>query len=277
MVPSEVAQLEGIVELIRYFRWKWIGLFVSDDDSGQEFVHTFTTLLNRHDICVAFTEKAPIPTLQSFNVSYKNIIFKRNILLSYTATKANVIVAYGNTHFMHGLLIMLYTYEIWTMQHIQEKIWITTTQWDLSSRIVWRDWNARFFHGALSIANHRNDVPGFQSFLQAFKLYQHPTILLRQFWYTVFPCGNANLHRFTPNLRKCTGEEKLESLEWDVFEMHMSGQSYAIYNAVYGFAHALHAAYSFRSLTMTKKSKLDLRIKHPWEVIFYFSLSALCQ
>ncbi|XP_077169614.1 vomeronasal type-2 receptor 26-like [Paroedura picta] len=265
MVPNTVAQLNGIVELIRYFRWTWIGLLVSDDDSGQEFAQTFTPLLNRHDICVAFTKKAPMIFLKSFSGFTKNIFSSGDILATLFATKANVIVTYGDTYSMQGLLMMLYSHEIGAKRYIQKKIWITTAQWDLSSRIIQGDWTARFFHGALSLANHGNDVPGFQSFLRAFKLYQHPTILIQQFWYSVFPCRSSNFHISAPNLRICTGEEKLESLEEDVFEMHMSRQSYGIYNAVYAFAHALHAAYLLRSRTMMKNPKLEFHTKQPWE------------
>lgn len=277
MVPNEAAHFAEIVELIRYFKWTWIGLLVSDDDNGEEFAQIITPLLKQNDICVAFTQKAPIVFLQSFSGSNQNIFVKGNILATLVATKATVILAHGNTYSMHGLQMVLYTHEIMTKEHIQRKIWITTVQWDLSSRIVWEEWNARFFHGALSLANHRNNVPGFQKFLQAFKLHQHPTLLIRQFWYTVFRCRKPTSSDSIPNLRKCTGEEKLESLARDVFEMNMSGQSYSIYNTIYAFAHALHDSYSFRYKTMMKSPKLDLHTKQPWEVLFNFILFFLSQ
>ncbi|XP_060110650.1 vomeronasal type-2 receptor 26-like [Heteronotia binoei] len=45
----------------------------------------------------------------------------------------------------------------------------------------------------------------------------------------------------------CTGEERLESLPEHLFELHMTGYSYSIYNAVYAVAHSLHAMYSSKS------------------------------
>ncbi|XP_054849740.1 vomeronasal type-2 receptor 26-like [Eublepharis macularius] len=265
MVPNEAMQFEGIVQLIRYFKWTWIGLVVSDNDSGEEFAQTFTPLLSKNGICVAFTEKAPILLLTNFNGSTTNIFSKGNILQTMFATKANVIVAYGDIFSMHGLQMVLHTYEVMTKKSI-EKIWITTAQWDLSSRTVRGDWNARFFHGSLSITNHRNDIPGFRRFLQAFKLYQFPTILMQWFWNTVFCCKCPNSRTPTINIRTCTGEEKLESLAEDVFELHMSGQSYSIYNAIYAIAHALHAIDLFRYSTILRNLKVDLHTKQPWEL-----------
>ncbi|XP_066483486.1 vomeronasal type-2 receptor 26-like [Tiliqua scincoides] len=37
MIPNEKAQYVGIVQLLRHFGWTWVGLIVSDDDSGETF------------------------------------------------------------------------------------------------------------------------------------------------------------------------------------------------------------------------------------------------
>ncbi|KAJ6652221.1 hypothetical protein lerEdw1_012967 [Lerista edwardsae] len=40
MAANEAMQNAGIVKLLTYFQWAWIGLLVSDDDSGEEFVRS---------------------------------------------------------------------------------------------------------------------------------------------------------------------------------------------------------------------------------------------
>ncbi|XP_066486982.1 vomeronasal type-2 receptor 26-like [Tiliqua scincoides] len=37
MIPNEKSQYDGIVQLLRHFGWTWVGLIVSDDDSGETF------------------------------------------------------------------------------------------------------------------------------------------------------------------------------------------------------------------------------------------------
>ncbi|XP_053218530.1 vomeronasal type-2 receptor 26-like [Podarcis raffonei] len=107
MVPNDNTQNEGIVHLIKYLGWTWIGLIVSDDDSGERFVQSMKCMLNENGICVAFAEKAPLVFLQSS--SAWNIFSKGNILATLHRTKANVIVADGDTYSMQGLQMMLYT------------------------------------------------------------------------------------------------------------------------------------------------------------------------
>uniref|UniRef100_A0ABM5GQ52 Vomeronasal type-2 receptor 26-like n=1 Tax=Pogona vitticeps TaxID=103695 RepID=A0ABM5GQ52_9SAUR len=38
MIPKEDAQYDGIVQLLKHFGWNWIGVVVSEDDSGESFL-----------------------------------------------------------------------------------------------------------------------------------------------------------------------------------------------------------------------------------------------
>uniref|UniRef100_A0A670JHT1 G-protein coupled receptors family 3 profile domain-containing protein n=1 Tax=Podarcis muralis TaxID=64176 RepID=A0A670JHT1_PODMU len=222
MVPNDNTQNEGIVHLIKYLGWTWIGLIVSDDDSGERFVQSMKCMLNENGICVAFAEKAPLVFLQSS--SAWNIFSKGNILATLHRTKANVIVADGDTYSMQGLQMMLYT-EYYLGRNPKEKVWITTVQCDFTSR--------------------------FQSFLQMYDPHRHQnSLFMKMFWEAAFQCR-------TLNKKHCTGKEKLNSLPGTVLEMSMSDQSYSIYNAVHALAHALHAFLAQGQRVRGKPAGLD--------------------
>ncbi|XP_053120585.1 vomeronasal type-2 receptor 26-like [Hemicordylus capensis] len=220
MVPDEASKYEGIVTLLRYFRWTWVGLTVSYDDSGEDFVQALQTMFSRNGICIAFTEKVPLILFQ-MNGSRNHIFSIQDILAALTVTKANVILVYGDTSSMQHLKLVLNAYGPLT-KTFPEKVWITTGQWDLTTSILVNDWYIKHFHGSLSIATHKNDVPGFSTFLQTFNPYKHQHYFtLQQFWSTAFECFMMpNPYGTLSNLTKCTGEEKLESLPDTEFSLH---------------------------------------------------------
>ncbi|KAL8176501.1 UNVERIFIED_CONTAM: hypothetical protein K2H54_035669 [Gekko kuhli] len=97
-------------------------------------------------------------------------------------------------------------------------------------------------NGTLSFALHTNVVPGFDDFLDSISpSWLHDIVL---FWEVAFKCYFLTVAQPHPDVRLCTGREKLSSLPGTVFETRMSGESYSIYNAVYAVAHGLHALHS---------------------------------
>lgn len=57
MSPKETALSQGIISLLLHFGWKWVGIFVSDDLKGKEFLSNLKAEMATENICVAFTEK----------------------------------------------------------------------------------------------------------------------------------------------------------------------------------------------------------------------------
>ncbi|XP_070790275.1 vomeronasal type-2 receptor 26-like [Pituophis catenifer annectens] len=55
-VPKEGAQNLGIVKLLLYFRWTFIGVFAADTDNGEHFIRTFVPVLAQNGICVVFSQ-----------------------------------------------------------------------------------------------------------------------------------------------------------------------------------------------------------------------------
>ncbi|XP_060137116.1 vomeronasal type-2 receptor 26-like [Zootoca vivipara] len=57
MAARETTYHMGIIQLLLHFRWTWIGLVVSEDDAGENFVQKLTPLFAQNKICVAFLQK----------------------------------------------------------------------------------------------------------------------------------------------------------------------------------------------------------------------------
>ncbi|XP_061448016.1 vomeronasal type-2 receptor 26-like [Rhineura floridana] len=249
MAPRETAHHMGIVQLLLHFRWTWIGLIVSDDDAGESFVQKLIPLLVQNSICVAFLKRNAIKNLVLNNNNNEGLTRLTQTLL---LTDANVIILATDSVLLNSLTLFL---EEFSMKALVGKVWIMPLQWYFSTLPSGELVGRKIFYGALSFSVHTNSVPGFQDFLRNVKFDKTLKTFFCLFWQYAFQrCAN------------CRGEEKLEDLPANVFEMDMSGESYSIYNAIYAMAHALHAIYFSRKRPMLNKGKLEHGNIQPWQL-----------
>ncbi|KAG8140308.1 hypothetical protein E2320_003012, partial [Naja naja] len=59
MVPDEIYQYIGIIQLFQHFQWNWIGVLTADDDYGDKFLQKIGPLLSQNNICYAFILRTP--------------------------------------------------------------------------------------------------------------------------------------------------------------------------------------------------------------------------
>ncbi|XP_054850253.1 vomeronasal type-2 receptor 26-like [Eublepharis macularius] len=262
MVPNEVHQYVGIVHLLKYFGWNWIGLITSDDEDGKTFLQNLMPRLFQRDICIALKEQIPI--LKSYIKIKSALEILAKIAFNILSNKSNTILVYGDRQSMEGLRIILQNYEIFQGLPI-ERVWIITSQWDVTSVFSVNKLTSKSLNGSLSFALHTNTVSGFEDFIETINPYQSEIYFIQLFWFQVFLCSLPLYNIYYPNARNCTREETIRNLPGMVFEMRMSGQSYGIYNAVYAVAHALHAMYSSRTW---KKAIMEggLLSVQPWQM-----------
>ncbi|XP_066486711.1 vomeronasal type-2 receptor 26-like [Tiliqua scincoides] len=187
-----------------------------------------------------------------------------NIVMGSTA---NVVVIHGEIHTTIILRVMLVlpVFEDIPMKS-KSKVWIMTAQMDLMSLPFQRGWDIHFIHGALSFAIHSKQVTGFSTFLRNRKpASDKGDGFIREFWEQAFGCV---LHNSKLDGKNCTGEEKLETL---LFEISMTSHSYSIYNAVCSVAHALHAIQSSKCnhRMMMCGEKWNLRNHQPWQLHYF--------
>ncbi|KAM9102929.1 vomeronasal type-2 receptor 26-like [Sarcophilus harrisii] len=80
----------GIVLLLVYFHWNWIGLIVLDDMRGEEFLREMREEMKKNRVCMSFTEKIPLSDRKKRETSEA---FKSRILIS----EVKVIVIHPDT------------------------------------------------------------------------------------------------------------------------------------------------------------------------------------
>ncbi|XP_054832641.1 vomeronasal type-2 receptor 26-like [Eublepharis macularius] len=246
VVPNEAHQYTGIVRLLQYFQWQWVGIVIMNNDKGEKFVQTLAHLFSQSGICIAFTERIPS---QGHILDLVDLIDTfLNMTIVLRKANVNVSLVSADSHSMLCLQFVLTLIEPGATKPIQ-KVWVMTAHWDFSSETFHRDLDIQVFHGAISFAMHANEVQGFKAFLQTLNPSSVEDGFIRVFWEQAFNC------LFTDSdgsEKSCTGQEMLETLPGPFFEMSMTGQSCSIYNAVYAVAHALHAKYSSRTKRQTK-------------------------
>ncbi|XP_078234906.1 vomeronasal type-2 receptor 26-like [Pogona vitticeps] len=103
MIPNEEPQYDGIVELLKYFGWNWIGLLLSSDGTGEAFLRTLGPRLLQNNICVAVTEFLPMLHFFLRNVRFNNsagdeIFFNENGDLEF-GYDVNNLVTFPNRSF----------------------------------------------------------------------------------------------------------------------------------------------------------------------------------
>ncbi|XP_063158535.1 vomeronasal type-2 receptor 26-like [Candoia aspera] len=267
MSPMERLQYEGIVSLLLYFRWTWIGVGVMENDNGERFLDAIIPLFFHHGICFESIEKIAIIT--SFNEI--GSLFSQGAAIhdKIMDSKTNIIIFYGESYSLMLLRWLPYLSKREKMNNIiKGKVWILTAQVELTSHVYQHDWDAQMIHGALSFTVHANNPPGFQSFL----LNRNPSSIddgfIKDFWQQAFHCVFKTSDMDEVNGDICSGKEKLEDLPGTFFEKNMIGHSYSIYNSVYAIAHALQAMSSSRLRQRSKADtgRLKLRSENSWQL-----------
>lgn len=255
----------------------WLGVIYLDVDIEKTFVHNVLPMFSRNGICFDFIQAVPTVRHSSdFNMAnyLEEEIKLCHMVMRSTAT---VVVLHGEFQTTMWLSSLVHYVEFEELpMKTNGKVWIMTAQMDFTSDAFQRHWGVDFIHGALSLAVHSKDMPGFQKFL----LLTNPASekendFLRDFWERAFNCffPDTRFREICTVLEPkfgeiCTGEEKLENLPGSVFETNMTPHSYSIYSAVYAVAHAVHAMHSSKSkhTSINNKRKRTLLNWHLWQV-----------
>ena len=229
-----------------------MGLIVSDDLKGKEFISGLKSEMASEDICAVFTVKLPA----NWNIYSES---KFRLLKLNQDTQVNVHVIYGDMNdivffcFINGFMLN------------RRKVWIMTKPklFYLDSEYVELNDNFDIVGESLSVSKHQN-IPGFKHFIEALMPSQYPEDLyFHKFWWDTFGCTppSSYCEHFIP----CPPNISLETKQEEKVVMITSQPRVSIWNAVHAIAHALHKMLlSKTEIACHKAANKDKLL--PWQV-----------
>nr|XP_044997329.1 vomeronasal type-2 receptor 116-like [Jaculus jaculus] len=228
IAPKETRLPFAIVSLMLHFNWTWMGLVISDDDQGIQFLSDFREKIQGNEICLAFLNVIPV-NMKLYNTKAEK--YYKQIMTSL----ANVVIIYGE---MNSTLEV--SFRRWVYLGIR-RIWVTTSQWDVIAN-TGRDYILDSFYDAFTFSKHHHEIPNFKKFIQTMNTSQYSidVSVMRSEW-MYFNC--LEIESKCRKKSKCSPNTSLEWYASQGFDIAMNDENYNLYNAVYAYAHAYHEMY----------------------------------
>ncbi|XP_032752182.1 vomeronasal type-2 receptor 116-like isoform X1 [Rattus rattus] len=223
MAPKDTSVALAMVSFLLYFKWNWVGLVITDDDQGNQFLSELKKESKIKEICFAFVSMISI---HEVSFSQKTEMYYKQIVMS----SANVIIIYGEIDSIIEL-----SFRMWESPVIQ-RIWVTTKEKNFPT--IKRNLTHDTFYGTLNFLHHHGEISGFKNFVQTWYHLRSTDLYLVMPEWKYF-----NYEASASNCKLLENYSSNASLEWlleQKFDMAFSDGSQDIYNAVYAMAHALH-------------------------------------
>nr|DBA16299.1 TPA: hypothetical protein GDO54_003707 [Pyxicephalus adspersus] len=123
-VPSDSKQVNGMVDLMTYFKWNWIAAVASEDDYGETALQQFFSSAMGKGICVAYEGLIP----EILSVSETTTIIE-DILDKIAQTDANVVLVFASLPQSIALFKEV-------IMRNMTKVWIGSASWVLSEAVL---------------------------------------------------------------------------------------------------------------------------------------------
>nr|XP_033779237.1 vomeronasal type-2 receptor 26-like [Geotrypetes seraphini] len=247
-VPNDRSQYQGLIQLLNFFRWNWVGILTSNDEGDQRNCEELKREIIRSGSCVAFMEVIP----RIFYVPEQQHTRHRQIIKMVNNSLANVVILYSTASY---LALEFSIFDDW--RKIVNKVWIISAA--ISSLLNLNTPDAVsycfIFNGSLAFSISKGEIPGFKDFLYSIhpSTFPEPSFL-ESLWKNAFI-----------SCEECTGKEMLSNLSHSQFDVDNFQFTYSLYTSVYVLAHALHNMY-----TAKIQSGGDLKVEfQPWQLNHY--------
>ncbi|XP_043911505.1 extracellular calcium-sensing receptor-like [Protopterus annectens] len=260
-IPGMVFQDYALAQIIDHFGWKWVGILTADNDLGQSSTQNLKTEIQRSGACVAFTEKIyPQYSKEKFH-KIAELVIKSSV---------NIIIINSDEVYARVTLDALKAH------NITEKTLILSALCTITPGFFTKQtWS--LINGALGLTPSTNDMPGFNEFLYNARPSESPKdVFLRTFWKEYFKCDwpvkndsqTENDEVLNKEMNYCTGNEHVEDLDANLFELNDLSYTFHAYIAVYAFTHALDnlIRYSPGNGSFHNGSYSNIQNIQPWQI-----------
>ncbi|XP_031747632.1 extracellular calcium-sensing receptor [Xenopus tropicalis] len=249
----------ALAQLVKHFNWTWVGIISSDSDLGRSGNQLLTQEIEKNGGCIAFHETLPIVSSMASVFRIVDVVKK---------SRATAIIVYCTIENLISLM------EEASLHNITDKVWLGGTSWTISSDFPRKDILITL-NGSLGLAAQNGKIPGFKDFLYSIRPSISDDLLTKTFWENAFHCVWPANETFPAlpedNIVWCTGEESLDSIDPNIYDVYNFRFTYKVHNAVFAVAHALH---QMKNCVPGKGpfkngSCADIYNHRPWQLLYY--------
>uniref|UniRef100_A0A3B5BL14 Extracellular calcium-sensing receptor-like n=1 Tax=Stegastes partitus TaxID=144197 RepID=A0A3B5BL14_9TELE len=194
-VPSDRFQITGLVQLMKYFDWRWVGIIYSTGLYSEEGTTEFVKDAGKEGICV------------EYSLLYSKSNEKRfdTVIATLRKSSAKVVLLFMSFYYVKIFLAKMETY------NITGKQWVGTESWITQAHLASVD-TKHILQGAMGFALPQASIPGLGDFLLSLKPSDEPqSDVVKAFWEKFFDCSFSPSNTST----MCTGTEDLRTFKFD--------------------------------------------------------------
>uniref|UniRef100_A0A3B5A6M0 Extracellular calcium-sensing receptor-like n=1 Tax=Stegastes partitus TaxID=144197 RepID=A0A3B5A6M0_9TELE len=226
-VPSDFFQVRGLVQLVTFLGWLWVGTMGTTDDYSHYGIQAFSNQFRQQGGCVAFHLTIPkSPTAAEIQEMADEL----------QSSAAQVVVVFATEGQLLDLLLELAQRNVTGIQWVASEAWVT-------ARLLTSPHFHPLLEGTLGFSFPGVKIPGLKEFLLNVRPSPKPGMeFVNMFWEEQFGYPQNNSVSF--DLRYT------DSSYTDVSQVRIS---YNVYKAAYAIAHALQTLLNCDSAGPNKK------------------------
>ncbi|XP_078518996.1 vomeronasal type-2 receptor 26-like [Lissotriton helveticus] len=255
-VPNEIHEASAIARLLQHFGWTWVGILISDDESGRRAGEELEREISNSGGCVAFL----LRVRKSWDLE------QEQISKTISVSSVNVVILHcSHAYMLPGLLYHL--------QGLPTIVWITSAVTSHLKDFI-NYYGMDIFSGALEFSIPKGQIPGLTEFLYSVNpLHFSDNDMFVWYWVLTFYCSPDLLNRtfaYEAYYPHCTGNETMRDLDPLMYDAYNFYITYSVHTAVYAVAHALHNMISSRAHSGHPSESESLEKDfQPWQLHHY--------
>uniref|UniRef100_A0A3B4AAK1 G-protein coupled receptors family 3 profile domain-containing protein n=1 Tax=Periophthalmus magnuspinnatus TaxID=409849 RepID=A0A3B4AAK1_9GOBI len=228
-VPSDLFQVRGLVQLVTFLGWNWVGTIGTTDDYSHYGIQAFIHEFSKYGGCVAFHVTIP---------KGPSVAQVRSMADRLQSSTARVVVVFAT----EGQLVELFS-EL-SQRNVTGIQWVASEAWVTASLLTSTEFH-NLLEGTVGFSFPGVYIPRLKEFLQSVRPSSQPGMeLVNVFWEELFDCKlKYGTHEESVGFvkKECSGFEDLNGTVvngyTDVSQVRIS---YNVYKATYAISHALH-------------------------------------